>query len=204
MAVGGIDWLSSDGWACERMMLVSTLPTFPASLSFLSPPCGFRLLEDAHYAACMERVKHNARGEKHFLLRPPNGHTTSMVLEKHPSRASMVQAFFKSRTTSSQSGFGARCGLILVLRLLLSALRLAAQVYVELVLDGEPARGFPIQAVFASCIWAFWLAFIASTLGHAPKKVWAHGCRWYSVGVVTHHRRGFTLPAAEWGVPMLD
>lgn len=95
-------------------------------------------------------------------------------------------------------------GLILILRLLLSALRLAAQVYVELVLDGEPARGFPIQAVFASCIWAFWLTFIASTLGHAPKKVWAHGCRWYSVGVVTHHHRGFTLPAAEWGVTMLD
>ncbi len=33
------------------------------------------------------------------------------------------------------------------------------------------AGGFARQAVFASCVWLFWLAFISSTLGHAPKKV---------------------------------
>ncbi len=38
-------------------------------------------------------------------------------------------------------------------------------------LETELAGGFARQAVFASCVWLFWLAFIASTLGHAPKKV---------------------------------
>ena len=38
-------------------------------------------------------------------------------------------------------------------------------------LANEYTGGFLLQVVFASCIWMFWIAFIASTLGHAPKKV---------------------------------
>ena len=37
----------------------------------------------------------------------------------------------------------------------------------------DPAGGVARQVVFAVCIWLFWLAFIASTMGHAPKKVGA-------------------------------
>lgn len=54
---------------------------------------------------------------------------------------------------------------------MLSTLYPTVKTYVELVLGDEPAGIFLRQAVFASYIWAFWLAFIVSTLGHAPKKV---------------------------------
>lgn len=41
----------------------------------------------------------------------------------------------------------------------------------------EMPRTFCRQAVFLSCLWTIWLAFIVSTMGQAPKKVLVPGRR---------------------------
>lgn len=40
----------------------------------------------------------------------------------------------------------------------------------SVVIDGRDGS-FTRQALFAACTWVFWLAFVASTIGRAPKEV---------------------------------
>lgn len=113
--------------------------------------------EEAHWTACSAFGETLSSTPGDVVFEAPK--TLMLLLLR-----ALTKAHFKSRTIQTR--------LVHVL---------FPKVYVELVLEDEPAGSYLRQAVFASCIWAFWLAFIASTLGHAPKKVWTHG-------LGTHHR----------------